>query len=103
MAPGHTEEEPLGAICSVCGQAVRLEYWRTARVRVTTAKTTSVASGCAMSRMPAPFTSTAREIVTKCRTGFTCDTTCTHGAMLSIGEQPAHQQIDVHDEEGDEH
>ena len=24
-------------------------------------------------------------MVTKWRTGLTCDTTCTHGAMLSIG------------------
>ena len=44
-----------------------------------------MSSGRAMSASPAPFIRIAREIVTKCRTGFSCETVCTHGAMLSIG------------------
>ena len=45
--------------------AARFEYWRIASVSVTIANATSVVNGRAMSEIPAPLTSTAREIVTK--------------------------------------
>ena len=52
--------------------AVRFEYCRIASVSETTPNPARVRSGCAISRTPAPFTSTAREMVTKWRTGFAC-------------------------------
>ena len=66
-------------------QEARFRYCSTAEVSTTAAKTARKVNGLTMSARPAPLIRIAREMATKCRTGFSSAAVCAHGAMLSIG------------------